>query len=183
MIEIKATTRRVFLFPAPASLALDFFSDFRRIVQFLPHISLVKGFENGRYRLLYSTVEMATYEVHIFADVETVVDEETQTLAVNPAMDIVPVKSKAKLRSLTAPGSYSSRSFFRETGDFECEIEYDMALGAVLPRPLGLKFVPGNMLNKVADNITHKRMEEIIDGFIGRSVAAFSYSQEGKIPL
>jgi hypothetical protein len=182
MIEIKATTRRVFLFPAPVPLALEFFSSFRRITQFLPHISLVKEFENGRYRLLYSTVEMAAYEVHIFADVETEVDEPARTIVVGPADDIIPVKSKATLRSLTAPGSYSSRSDFRKAGEFQSEIEYVMELGAILPRPRGLKFIPDNVLNSIADNITHRRMEEIINGFITQSRIAFSHWQEKQLP-
>lgn len=175
MIEIKATTRREFLFPAPVPLALDFFSDFSRIAQLLPHISLVRDFEDGRYRLRYSTIELAAYQVHIFADVETEVDRATQTLTVKPARDIVPVKSKATPRSLTAPGSYSSRSFFREAGEFQCEIAYIIELGAKLPPPLGLKFIPGNVLNRIADGITYHRMEEIIDGFIAKSITAFSH--------
>jgi hypothetical protein len=174
MIEIKAATRREFKFPAPVPLALDFFSSFRRITQFLPHISLVREFEDGRYRLLYSTVELATYEVHIFADVATLVDESDQTITVSPALDFLPVNSKAGLRSLTAPGHYSSRSIFHNAGDNQCEIEYILELNASLPRPLGLSLVPGTVLNSIALSITHRRMEEIIDGFITRSKNAYS---------
>jgi len=178
MIEIKATTRRVFLFPAPVPLALHFFSDFRRVTQFLTHISLVREFENGRYRLLYSTVELAAYEIHIFADVATEVDEHTQTLTIRPAVDTVPVKSKARLRSLTAQGSYGSHSIFREAENNHCQIEYIMELGATLPRPPGIKFVPESVLNSIADNITHRRMEEIIDDFITKSIITFFHHQE-----
>lgn len=175
MIDIKATTRRTFIFPAPVPQALEFFSNFRRITEFLPHISLVQDFEDGRYRLLYATVELATYEIHIFADVATSLDEFAQTITVQPATNIKPVKSKATLRSLRASGSYSSQSFFREVGEWESEIEYVMELGATLPRPLGLNLIPTAVLNSIADNITHHRMEEIIDGFIERSILAFPH--------
>jgi hypothetical protein len=178
MIEIKATTRRTFTFPAPVPQALEFFSNFRRITEFLPHISLVREFEDGRYRLLYSTVELAAYEVHIFADVVTVVDENAQTITVLPAADIKPVKPKARLRSLRASGSYTSQSFFRVAGELESEIEYVMELGANLPRPPGLNLVPGAVLNGIADNITLHRMEEIIDGFIAKSISMYSNLQE-----
>jgi hypothetical protein len=180
MIEIKATTRRVFLFPAPVPLALDFFGNFRRVTQFLTHISLVREFEGGRYRLLYSTVELAAYEIHIFADVETEVDRQTQTLTIRPAQGTVPVKSKVRLRSLTAQGSYGSRSIFREAENNHCEIEYIMELGARLPRPSGIRFVPESFISSIADNITHQRMEEIIDGFITLSISAFSHWQENQ---
>ena len=172
MIEIKATTRRTFLFPAPASLALEFYSDFRRITQYLPHISLVEQFEDNRFRLLYSTTEMAAYQIHLFADVETEIDEPSQILYVRPAGGVAPVQSKATLRSLIAPGNYSSRSLFRPMGN-QSEIEYSLELGGRLPRPLGLNRVPGSVLNPIADNITNRRMNEIIDGFIARSIADF----------
>lgn len=178
MIEIKATTRRVFQFPANAALALHFYSDFRRITQFLNHISLVQEFDHSRYRLLYSTVEMAAYEVRIFADVETEIDEESLTLTVRPTTGIDRVSTKSTLRSLTAPGSYASQSKFREIGDNDCEVEYIMELGATLPRPKGLRFVPENVLNPIAENITHRRMDEIINGFIAKSLPAFLATQE-----
>ena len=179
MIDIKAATRREFTFPAPAPIALDFFSSFRRITQFLPHISLVREFGDGRYRLLYSTVELATYQVNIFADVATQVDELTQIITVTPATDIPPVKSKSGFRSLTSAGSYSSRSTFQPVNESECAVEYVLELQANLPQPSGLRFVPSHFLNGIADAITHRRMEEIIDGFIAKSIIAYSQWQEG----
>ena len=173
MIEVKATARREFLFPAVFPLALQFFSDFRRVTQFLPHISLVQETADQRYRLLYSTTELSAYHVYIFADVETEIIESEQTLYVRPAQDAAPVKSKATLRSLTAPGHFSSRSLFREAGD-QCQVEFDMELSALLPRPLGMRFVPGSVLNRIAASITNQRMDEIIEGFITKSIAAYS---------
>lgn len=178
MIEIKARTSRTFTFPASVPQALEFFSNFRRITEFLTHISLVREFEDSRYRLLYSTVELSTYEIHIFADVATTTDWRAQTITVLPTTGIKPVKSKARLRSLRASGSYSSQSFFRKAGERESEIEYVMELGAVLPRPPGLSLVPTALITSIADNITHHRMEEIIDGFIARSIQAYFNSQE-----
>jgi hypothetical protein len=175
MIEIKASTRREFLFPAPVPLALDFFSSFRRVTQFLPHISLVKEFEDGRFRLLYSTVEIASYEVHIFADVKTEVDEAAQTLTIRPARDGVPVKTKAKFRSLTTQGSYGSHSIFQKAGKNQCYIVYNMELGARLPKPPGVKFLPESVINNITEGITYRRMEEIIDGFITRSMIAYAH--------
>lgn len=173
MIEVKAAARREFLFPAVYPLALQFFSDFRRVTQFLPHISLVQeAVEDRRYRVLYSTIELATYEIHIFADVETEVVASDKTLFVRPAKGVKSVKSKATLRSLTAPGIYSSRSVFREVGD-RCEILFVMELSAELPQPLGLRFIPGSVLNGIADNITNRRMNEIVDGFIAKSIIAY----------
>jgi hypothetical protein len=174
MIEIKAIARRVFLFPATIPLALQFFSDFPRITRFLPHISLAHTYENGRYRVLYATTELAAYQVHIYADVETEIDEAAQTLYVRPSTNSAPVKSEATLRSLTAPGIYRSRSHFREAGE-QCEVEFVMELEANLPRPFGLHLMPGSILNRIADNITNHRMNEITNGFIGQSIDAYSY--------
>lgn len=173
MIEIKAAARREFLFPAALPLAIEFFSDFRRVTDFLPHISLVQETaDSQQYRVLYSTVELATYQVHIFADVKTELDEPQKILYVRPATDFKPVQSKATLRSLTASGNYSSRSVFREAGD-HCDVLFEMELSATLPQPLGLRFMPGAVLNRIADSITNLRMDEIIEGFIIRSINAY----------
>lgn len=174
MIEVEAKTRRVFLFPASVSLALTYYSNFRRITPFLTHISLVHEYEDGRYRVLYSTVEMAAYEVRIFADVEMELNRPTQTLTIRPFMNTTPVKTKSSLRRMTAQGNYGSHSIFRQAGDNRCEIEYVMELSARVPRPTGLKFVPDSALSRIADNITNHRMEEIVDGFIEKSLLAFS---------
>ncbi len=190
MIEIKATARRKFLFPANVPQALQFYSDFPRITQYLPHISLVQSHKDdlpndndspyhdspnfGRYRVLYATTELGAYQVHIFADVETEIDTAAKTLYVRPSNTITPIKSKTTLRSLTAPGSYNSRSIFRDVGD-ECEVTFIMELSAVLPRPSGLRFMPNAVLNRIADSITNHRMNEIISGFISQSIQAFSH--------
>jgi hypothetical protein len=173
MIEIKATARRVFHFPATVPLAIQFFSDFPRVTQFLPHISLIETFENGHHRVLYETIELAAYRVHIFADVKTEIDVANRTLYVRPSEIFPAVKARSTLRSLTAGGSYRSDSIFRETAD-ECEVTFVMELAATLPRPSGLRFVPESVLNRIADNITNHRMNEIIEGFITKSVKAYS---------
>jgi hypothetical protein len=173
MIAIKAAARREFLFPAALPLVIEFFSDFRRVTDFLPYISLVQETaESQQYRVLYSTVELATYQIHIFADVKTELDERQKILYVRPATDFQPVQPKATLRSLTASGSYASRSVFHEAGD-QCDVLFEMELSALLPRPLGLRLMPGGILNRIADSITNQRMGEIIEGFIYRSVKAY----------
>lgn len=181
MIEIQATASREFLFPAALPLAIEFFSDFRRVTHFLPHISLVQETaESQQYRVLYSTIELAAYQVHIFADVKTEFDPTQKILYVRPATGFQPVQAKATFRSLTASGSYSSRSVFHEAGD-QCDILFEMQLGATLPRPLGLRLMPGPVLNHIADSITNQRMEEIIESFIQSSIKAYRASEPTKI--
>jgi hypothetical protein len=38
-----------------------------------------------------------------------------------------------------------------------------------------MRFMPGAMVNRIADNITERRVREIIEGFIERSIAAFPH--------
>jgi hypothetical protein len=55
----------------------------------------------------------------------------------------------------------------------QSEVEYYLELGGHLPRPLGLNLIPGSVLNSIADNITNRRMNVIIDGFFALSIADF----------
>ena len=50
--------------------------------------------------------------------------------------------------------------------------EVEVELQADLPTPSGLRFVPGRVLDKIANNITNGRVDEIINGFIAQSIAA-----------
>ncbi|MCI0395190.1 MAG: hypothetical protein L0322_09665 [Chloroflexi bacterium] len=169
MIDINAAVHRTFFFPTIVSQARNYFRDFRRIVQHLPHISLVQDYGDGRYRVLYSTVELGAYHVHIFADVKSVLDEATNTLHIQPVNGIPIVKPRSGLTRLTAHGRYHSRSEFYEDEYETTRVEYYMELSARLPTPLGLQIMPG--LHRVADNITHKRVHEIAEGFVERAIA------------
>jgi hypothetical protein len=172
MIEIQATAYRTFVFPASLALAQQFYSDFRRIALFLPHISLVRSYDSRRFRLLYSTTESGVYKVRLFVDVETELDDKHHVLHIRSAEKTEPVGTRVGLRSLTAQGRYTSQSIFHPEDD-QTRIDYHVQLAAELPRPVSLALMPDSVLNHIVDSIARRRIKEIVDGFITQSTTGY----------
>lgn len=174
MIKIAGSIHRSFIFPAELPLAFAYYSDLGRILTYLPHIFLVRAYAVNQFRMLYSTTELGTYHIRVFCDLQSRLDGKEKILFINPLDIAPPVKEKAGLRSATTQGYYSSKHVFHNEGD-QTRIEYDLQLRANLPTPLGLRFMPSSMVNRIAHNIAKWRMREIVEGFIERSIDAFPH--------
>jgi hypothetical protein len=174
MIKVAGSYRRSFTFPAELPLAFTFYSDLGRILPYLPHIFLVQAYRYDQFRMLYSTVELGMYHIRIFCDLQATLDEKRRTLFIKPLNDHPPVKSSAGPKSVAVQGVFSSKSLFHAVRD-ETVIEYSLQLKANLPTPQGLRLMPSGMVNRLAHNITARRIREIADGFIERSIDAFPY--------
>ena len=173
MIEISGKIHRSFLFPADLPTAFDFYSDVNRIIHYLPHISLVHKYSDGQYRMLYRTTELGIYRVSIYCDFMADPQAEEQTLFIGPSNNRrVPVQPEAGLYSLVGQGYYSSVSRFYPD-ESRTKIEYQLELKSELPVPLGLRLMPTNVVESIANNITRWRMKEIVEGFIQRSTTAY----------
>lgn len=174
MIEVAGSYHRSFTFPAELPLAFTYYGDLGRILPYLPHILLVQAYRYDQFRMLYSTIELGMYRIRIFCDLQAQLDERGRALQIRPMKGVPRVKAKAGVKSATAQGYYSSKSVFH-AADKETVIEYSLGLHANLPTPLGLRFMPGSMVNRIAHNITRWRIREIADGFIERSLDAFPF--------
>jgi hypothetical protein len=62
--------------------------------------------------------------------------------------------------------SYSSKSD-------HTQVDYHLLLKARLPVPTAARFMPSSVLDLIARNIMHRRITEIAEGFIARSISAF----------
>jgi len=173
MIEVVGSASRSFIFPADLPMAYAYYGDVGRLLNYLPHIFLVRAYGPDRFRLLYSTTELGTYQIRIFADVQTTLDKGW-VIRVHPLDGIPPAEAEAGVNSSTAQGYFTSRSVFQEA-DSHTQIEYSLHLRAHLPPPLGLRLMPGMIVNRIAKSITNLRIREIVEGFIERSVDAFPY--------
>lgn len=172
MIQIIGTTHQTFHFPADATTASGFYRDFSRILHYLPHIHLINAYGPDQFRVMYHTLELGVYRVRIYCDIQVKFDEPSQTLHVTPLPNISPVKSSATVHSLTAQGYFRSRSVFRPRGDHST-VDYQLSLGAQLPKPFGLMLMPDRVIEQIAGNITDWRIHEIAGGFIKRSVQEY----------
>ena len=122
--------------------------------------------------MLYSTIELGIYRVRIYCNLQTDLDHEKMVLRVIPLEDAPTVKNKISMYSLTAQGVYSSESTFKPYHD-QTEIVYQINLKAELPIPFAIRFMPKKLLNEIAQGITQRRITEIADGFIQRSLGAY----------
>jgi hypothetical protein len=172
VIRVAGTTHQTFSFPADVATASNFYSDFSRILHYLPHIYLVKAYGPDQFRVVYHTLELSVYRVRIYCDMQVKFDEETQTLQVMPLLNKPPVKSEATVHSLTAQGYFTSQSIFRPRADHSV-VDYRLSLEARLPKPFGLMLMPDRVIQQIACNITDWRIHEIASGFIRRSVQEY----------
>jgi hypothetical protein len=173
MIKITGSSQRSFIFPADLDTTIAFFSDIGRILHYLPYISIVNKYSEQRYRMLYSSKEMGLYRVNIYCDLIAELRADQRIIRFEPFDEgVAPVRAKAGIYSLVSRGYYSSISKFIPIGD-ESQIEYELKLEAELPVPLGVQFMPDGVVERLARNIVQGRMQEIIDGFIMRSIRAY----------
>lgn len=172
MIAIRGAVHRSFTFPADLPAAHAYFGDFRRILNLLPHIRLVKTHGPGQFRVLYRTVEVGVYDVRIYCDLHARLDRARSVLRVAPLTGIPPVKPRVTLTSLTAQGVYQSTSSFLDGGS-STQVEYHLELNAHLPKPIGLNLISDRVLERIAHSIVMWRIHEIADGFVERSIDDF----------
>jgi hypothetical protein len=172
MIHVSGNARQSFLFPAAFPAAYAFYSDPGHIFKYLPYVSATRKYSHNQFQVVYDKVELINYRVRIYANVEFVLDETEQALFVRPFDGGEIVKAKANLSAARAMGEFSSQSSFVIEGK-QTRIDYRLQLKANLPTPAGLSFMPGNIIDTIAERITHSRIREIADGFIEQSIAAF----------
>ncbi len=175
MIKIDSTIRFSFMFPADRATTIAYYSNMPRLVQHLKYIDLVDSEpedEEKEFRLYYNTVELGSYHIHVYCDVRMVTDSDQHTICLEPIECLPAIKTKVTISSTTSRGFYNSEAKFIEAGE-QTRVEYMLAMKARPPRPKGMRFMPGRMVDKIAQNITNHRVKEIAEGFIASSVDAF----------
>jgi hypothetical protein len=96
-----------------------------------------------------------------------------------------PVSSAVSLNSSTGYGYYNSHSLFRAANG-GTEIDYSLTFQARIPRPHGLRMMPGRIVSRIAQSISDGRVMEMADGFMHNATAAFPdwlSRQNGHAPL
>jgi hypothetical protein len=93
-------------------------------------------------------------------------------LLIEPLPSTSPVSPDSTLNTTTGYGFYSSQSLFR-AAEGCTEIDYSLNFQAHLPRPRGLRMMPGRIVNRIAQSISDGRVEEIASGFMRNATAAF----------
>ncbi|MEW5868634.1 MAG: DUF1997 domain-containing protein [Chloroflexota bacterium] len=172
MIEIVGLAHRSFIFPADQQNTFTYYNDLQQAFNHLPHISLLQCFSDTQYRMRYSTVEMGIYRVRIICDLQVESDPTAWAIRIRPLAAARPMRSEWNLHSLSGYGYFNSESLFFEQGE-QTRVDYHLKLNARLPVPLGLRYMPSTVIQRIANSIVNARMTEIADQFIARSVKAY----------
>ena len=176
MITLQGSVQRTYIFPAERQAVFAYYGDLSRVLVLLDYVSIVESLAERRYRLAYQATELGLYKVRLLCDVQAELDPRDHALRIRPLDGGNPVRPKVGTHSLEAMAYYSSDSLFREMGE-RTRVEYRLALKAFIPKPFGLNLVPDTLLEQIANNILRRRIHEISDTFIERSIEAFILEQ------
>jgi Polyketide cyclase / dehydrase and lipid transport len=179
MISIAGAARRSYTFPAPLDAAFAFNADLDRMLGLLPHIAVVGAPSPSTRRLCYAATESRLYRVRIHCTVVTEIDAGARRIRITPTAD--PARAQAGFRSMSGRGRYDSTIRFHPQGD-ATRIDYELELGAELPVAGSLRLIPTAMLDASAERIFRRRLDEILDGFVQRSIAAYARASAKREP-
>ena len=172
MIKLNGAAQREFKFAADVDTAMQYFGMLSQMIQHLPHIEIIEEYTPNQVRVCYSTLELGAYTINIIADLECEVDWDNLAIHIRPLSGREPVKGEATLNETTAYGYFTSVAYLEETGD-ETYIDFRLKMAANLPRPRGLRMMPGRVVNRIASSISQGRVSEIIEGFMVNAVDSF----------
>lgn len=179
MIKIAGRTSDSFIFPADQSTAYQYLSNVRRLFNLMPHISLVSVTNSTEMRALYQSTELKSYLVQVYCDVRVVLDSDEIVLKIEPVDRLPAIPTEANLRSATARGYFGCEVTFFELEIDETLVEYELQMDAQVPRPTGLRMMPGRVIGRIAQSITGGRMTEISHAFADNVVADYM-AQHGR---
>ena len=174
MIKITGSIKRSFIFPAIATDAMAYYCQIERIIQFLPHISLVHKYSEDQLRVLYQSQELGTYTIRIYSDLGCELDHSEKAISVFPIKlpEAPEIPTTATMRETSGHGLFAIDAKFFALGE-KTRVEYIIRMQGELERPAGMKLMPRRVVNKIARSITENRIREIADGFIQQSVTAY----------
>jgi hypothetical protein len=172
MIKLNGSAQREFRFAADVETAMQYFGVLSQMIQYLPHIEIVEEYSANQIRVCYSTLELGAYTINIIADLDCEVDRDNLSITIRPLSGREPVEGEANLNTTTAHGYFTSIAYLEETEE-GTYIDFRLKIAANLPRPRGLRMMPGRVVNRIASSISQGRVNEIIEGFMINAIDSF----------
>jgi hypothetical protein len=172
MIKLNGAAQREFKFAADADTTMQYFGVLNQMIDHLPHINIVEEYSPSQVRVCYSTLELGAYTINIITDLECEIDRDNLSIIIRPLSGMAPIKGAATLNETTGYGHFISVAYLEDFGA-ETYIDFRLKMTANLPRPRGLRMMPGRVVNRIASSISQGRVNEIIDGFMLSALASF----------
>ncbi len=172
MIKLNGAAQREFQFATDVNTAMQFFGVLSQMVHYLPHIELLEEYNASQVRVRYSSLELGAYKINIITDLECVVDTGNNTILIRPLKGKEPVKGEASLNSTVGYGYFTSSAYLEDI-EGSTYIDFRLKMAANLPRPRGLRMMPGRVVSRIASSISQGRVNEIMDGFMADAIESF----------
>ena len=172
MIKLNGAAQREFQFASDVNTVMQYFGGLSRMVHYLPHLELLEEYSPTEVRVQYTSLELGAYAINIITDLECLVDADNLTIILRPLKGKAPVKGEAKLNSTIGYGYFTSAAYLENSGSGTL-IDFRLKMAANLPRPRGLRMMPGRVVNRIASSISQGRVNEIIDGFMADAIDSF----------
>ncbi len=172
MIKLNGAAQREFQVAAEARSTMQFFGALSQMIHYLPHIELIEEYSPSEVRVRYSSLELGAYAINIITDLECLVDMECKKIVLRPLKGKEPVKGQASLNSTIGYGYFTSAAYLEESEE-GTRIDFRLQMAANLPRPRGMRMMPGRVVNRIASSISQGRVNEIIDGFMANALDSF----------
>ena len=171
MIQISGSITRTFILSSPPEPALLFFDDIIRVIDFIPHITLIHCYSNDQIRTMYESEELGSYTIRIYSDlaIDRRWDEGILEVYSAQIATAVPIEPTATMRDTTGSGLFAIQVQLFDLGE-QTRIEFTTKLQANLIRPKGMRVMPKRVVNRIAQSITETRTREIADGFIKNAI-------------
>ena len=179
MIKLNGAAQREFQFAADTTTAMQYFGVLNQMIQHLPHIEILEEYSLNQVRVCYSTLELGAYTINVITDLECQIDRDNLSILIRPLKGKEPVKGEASLNSTIGYGYFTSVAYLEDCGD-ETGIDFRLKMAANLPRPRGLRMMPGRVVNRIASSISQGRVNEIMDGFMTNALESFPIWLEKK---
>lgn len=173
MLTVTGSVDRTFEFPADPKTTVTYYHNLKRLVAYLPHITLLHAYHDNHISLKYEAEELQAYTIIIYCDLHARIDADTNHLLIRPVRPENPVPAEATLSATQGQGLFAMETKFTAIAAELTRIDYTLQLQAKLPRPRGMRLMPRRIVNRITDQITNGRVLEIADGFITQSIAAF----------
>lgn len=179
MISIAGTARRHYTFPAPVSDAFRFHADLDSMLRCLPYIAVVAAPAATVRRLRYEATEAGLYQVRVYCTVAADVDPAAHGIHIRSLDDAAP--QRAGFRSMSGHGRFESVIAFQPHGE-ATRITYSLEISAQVPTPGSLRLLPEALVNARAARRFRARLDEIVDGFVHASIAAYRAERPTREP-
>jgi hypothetical protein len=173
MLRISVSVHRKFDIPCDLPGVEAHFSDFGRMLEDLPALTVSRVWGPHQYRICYSANIAGVYQVDLFSDVQARFTAESHALVVSPLRGITPVAAQATLQSLTGQGDYSSRLVL-SAKEHSTVATYDITIAAEIPKPARLSLLPDAMARMAVQAVVQRRVQELADVFIARTLNRLS---------